>query len=835
MINRLLNIILISMFLVTSVYAQNVPANPLQPLPSDIIFVLDNFSTMLNGHSNPYNITHGEATDAYNVRVNDQYNSIGKRLPLNLIGTCGHTSSVTGLYRYYKSNGTSDTVTSSGQYLDYISDSGSCTNLLSGQSSGKRWNFVTYKDLLIATNGYDQPQKWDGILTTTSDTTGARSPAFLTTQLGAPFTQLALGAGLTASKWYQYLIVFYDGTNYWYSLSRSNPLQIGAVNNKQVLVNGVPLGPLTTTKRYIYRTLGDNTASAVQADTTYYLDKILNDNSTTSFTDSTTDAAISAAGGAIPTWATVTAGGLIVTPPHGIYPFINGEYVWLANDPSGVQYGQSTAYFSSVGNPDYYLSTNFFLIRPDDGDAITFINSFLGVLTIGKTNSISKIYTSNASSSNWSISQPFSFIGCIAPYSVQSTSIGIIYLGRYGLFQFNGQSSSLISDSVTNEIRDINQIYYNNIVSIFYNNEFRMAYVSQQSGSSTNNRVLLFDSIRNSYIKDTENINAWAIYNSASDFGGLYSGSSTTDGNILAHSTTPKQLIVRSKNDLNAGTFSSSYALGTDDFPILSLGSGSWASDASAWNADASTWIADSSPGTWISAISQINSSALSTLSWNSILPAGTTATIAIRTGATIGAVNVAAWSSEFSNPAGSDISGVTPNVYIQMRVTLSTDSLTYTPQLLVQDNFMIKLIYSQNGTTSESSVSSSWVSGWLDLVTSANTFYMSNMPKIIKEIDVYYTGTSGTMNFNIQNLKGDSNASFNIDLSQNRLATQSYWGNGIYKMYRWMPNFNGGNNSPLTGDKFIVSISENGTKSWRVQRIAIRYDLQNYRPYTAT
>lgn len=835
MINKIIKLVLALTFCITTVYAQNVPANPLQPQQSDIIFVMDNFSTMLNGHSNPYNITHGEATDAYNIRVNDQFNSIGKRPPLNLVGTCNHSLPVTGLYRYYKSDGTSDTVTSSGQFLDYITDSGVCTNLLAGQSSGKRWNFVTYKNQLIATDGYDQPQKWDGLLLTTPDTAGARSASFLTTQLGAPFTQLAVGAGLTASKWYQYLIVFYDGTNYWVSQSRTNPLQMGAVNNKQVLVNQIPLGPGTITKRYIYRTLGDNTAAAVQADTTYYLDKTINDNITTSYTDSTTDAAISAAGGAAPTWATVTAGGLFVTPPHGIYPFINGGYVWLTNDPSGIQYGQSTAYYSAVGNPDYFLATNFFLIRPDDGDSITFINSYLGVLTIGKTNTISKIYTNDASPINWSISQPFSFIGCVAPYSAQSTPLGILYLGRYGLFQFNGQSSSMISDVVTNDIRDINPIYYGSVISTFYNNEFRMAYASQLSGSATNNRVLLFDLIRNSYVKDTENINAWAVYNSAADLGSLYSGSSNIDGSILAHSSSPKQFIVKYLSDLNAGTFSATFATGTQGSPILSLGSSAWNADASAWNADASTWNADSSPGTWSSPVTQINANSLSTLFWNSILPSGTTATIAIRTGATSAATLAAAWSSEFSNPSGSDISVVTANIFIQMRVTLSTNNLSYTPSLVSQNNFMINLVYSQNGLPAETNVNSSWTSGWLDLVSSPYMFYMSNMPKIVKEIDIYYTGTLGMMNFNLQNLKGDSVANFTIDLSQNRLSTSSYWGTGIYKVYRWLPNFNGGLNPPLIGDKFIMNISENGVTPWRIQRIAIRYDLAPYKPYTAS
>ena len=157
----------------------------------------------------------------------------------------------------------------------------------------------------------------------------------------------------------------------------------------------------------------------------------------------------------------------------------------------------------------------------------------------------------------------------------------------------------------------------------------------------------------------------------------------------------------------------------------------------------------------------------------------------------------------------------------------------------------MINLVYSQVGTAYETSVPSTYTTGWLDLVTSPYMFYMSNLPKTIKEIDVYYEGSVGTMNFNLQNLKGDSVANFNIDMSQNPPIPQSYWG-GIsnttpgmlssYKMYRWLPGLNDNNtistSNPPSGDKFLLSLSESGTGNWRIQRIAIRYDLNSYRPY---
>lgn len=830
MFKRIFSIILSSILVLSPAFAQQAQA---PGLPTDQFYVIDDFSSLLLSHQNPYTIGKQGVIDAENVRANVQAGSLAKRPVLNTLGTCSHSAAVTGLYRYYKSDGTKYTVNTSSTFLDYISDSGSCTNLEALLTTGKRWTFITYKNWLVASNGYDSTLKWDGNITNTADTVGARTAGDLATTLGAPFAQIATSTGLTASRWYQYRIAYYNGTTYSYSTARTNPLLLGTVN-LQIKLTDIPLGPSGTTHRYLYRTLGQTSRVNLIADTAFYLVTDIADNTTTTYTDSTADASIVADNP--PTWATVTASGSNVTPPHGLFLFINKDYIWLANDPSGTPYGQSTTYFSQVLNPDYWPQTNFFLVRPDDGDVITSITSFLGQLTIFKTNTIQKIYTDQSSSTSWQLSQPFSFIGASAPYSVVPTPLGVFYLGRYGLYKFDGQSSTLISDVVTKDILDINATNYINVASIFYNNEYRMAYESVSTGSGVNDRVLLFDTIRNSYTKDTENINAWALYNSADDYGALYSGSSNTDGNILSHSTQPTSLVYRYQADLNAGTYSetiSSNATGNPNDLELSLGSSAWSADASAWNSEStSTWQVDTSPGTWISGISQINSASFSKLYWNQVLGTAGTATIAIRTASTSAGIAGASWSSEFSNPSGSDISGVSANKFIQIRVTLGTNDFTTTPFLYIQDNFLIKLVYSQTGSSAETSIPSVWNTGWLDLVPSVYSAYLSNYPKTIKEIDIYYTvptGATGMMNFTIQNLKGTISQQFSIDLSQAPLANPNVFGFDTYHIYRWLPPGNGQN---LVGDKFLVQLSENSLTQWVLERIAFRYDVNALIPY---
>lgn len=799
-----------------------------QQLPQNVTYTIDNFSKLLTGHSSPYLTEKGSANEAFNVRANEQYGALAKRDALNLYADTGHSLPVTGLHRFYKSDGTKYTIATGSTFIDYVSDAGAITNIGQGKTSGKRWTFVTYKDTVIGFNGYDNAFKWDGATTTTADTDGARTAGDVITDLGAPFAELNTGANLDASSWYQYKVAFYDGTTYKYSTARSNPILTGATV-RDIRLTDIPLGPAGTTYRYIYRTVGNASRAAVLADTSYYKVVSINDNSTTTYNDTMDDATL--LGDATPKWSTVSAGEN-VTPPKATLSFIHKERIFAGNDPSGSAYGKSTLYFCELLNPNYWrTSTNYFYIRPDDGDEITFITSILSTLTIGKTNTISKIYTENASTSLWQLSQPFSFIGCVAPYSAQSTPMGIFYLGRYGIYKFDGQNSQLISDVVTDDIKDISQANLGNVASTYYKNEYRMAYTAQSTGAGANDRTLIYDVIRDSYTKDTEKTNCWAIFNSADDFGGLYSGSSANDSKIFAHSSQPNNFIIRYKSEVDAGTTDSVVSGGTETAPTMTLGwDKTWTTVTGTWATQGSrTWLVDDTTGYWWSAVSYVGANAYEKLYWNSVLPANTTATVAIRSASTAAGVLTAAWSSEFSDPSGSDISGETANNYVQLRVKLTTTDYTVVPYLHVLDNFMLKMVYSKTGTTGETSVLSFWKSGWMDLGSES----YSNYPKIIKEVVVYYEGTDGTLTFDIVNLKGDVTGTFSIDLSKNPGDTNDYFGQGNSKVFRWLAQMPPDQTNYLYGDKFTFAITETGTTTWKIQRISVIYDISPYRTYT--
>jgi hypothetical protein len=811
-LKKIFLILFISLFLSTFVQAQNATQ------ARDFFYTIEDFSGMLNSHTSRYLLQKSYAQQALNVRPNDIYGALVKRPKMFLL-TTAPTSAIKSLYRYYKADDNQYTIATYGTHVDYYDAAGTQVSLYESATDSRRWSFVTYKDMLIGTNGSNNVKKWDGKILTTANTDEARTAGDLIADLGAPYAELNTGTNLDASSWYQYKVAFYDGSTYTYSDARSNPILTGAdVHN--ITLTDIPLGPTGTTHRYIYRTVGNASRAAVIADTSFYKVATIADNSTVTYNDVMTDATL--VGDAAPAWDTVSAG-VSVTVPKAKYMVINTERLFLGNDPTTVLDGQSTVYWSDALNPNYfYIGTDYELIRPDDGDEITFMRNLLGILTIGKTRTISKFYTTASSSANWSVSDPFSHVGCVAPYSAVDSTLGIIYLGRYGIFNFNGQNSELISDSVTDKIRDILPTNVDEVVGVYHDNRYLMSYTSEESGATNNNTVLVFDLIRNAYYIDTKNIDSFANFDSGLDFGTLYSGSSLSDGNIYAHQNAFNRLIYRYKSQLSGGTVDSVYIGGTESDPTLSLGdstawedlgAGTWA-DSGDW-----TWTTHTLSGYWYSPAVQINATELDQLYWNESLGANGDISVYVRLAATEAGLESAAWSSAYSDPSGSDLSGETANVWIQFRVFFENTTYTTTPVMFVSESHLMTMTYKKEGTTGETSILSVWESGVTDLG-------YSELPKRIKEMQVFYEGTEGTLTVTYSNEQGDS-YSFDIDLSVDPTSStiDQYFGTSLEKIYVHFPGFE---NVP-NGRFWTYKVEEDGTEPWTILRIMTRGDANAY------
>ncbi len=785
------------------------------------IFELKNFGKGQNSHISPYIILDEYGAECYNARINKEYGSFSKRDTMVLL-LDGGSASINGLHRYYKADATQHTIFATSTFL-YYDASGTKTILRSGLSDGKFWQFVTYQDVAIGWNGTDEALKWDGATNATANTDGHRTAGDLATELGAPFAELNTGTNLDASSWYQYKVVFYDGSTYSHSTARSNPILTGAAVYN-IYLTDIPIGASGTTHRYIYRTLGNASRAAVVSDSTYYLVATIADNSTSVLADTETDD--DADEDAVPTWST-GSGGSDVTPPLAFHGNIHRERLFLGNNPTY----PSNLYWSDEFNPDYFDPVDFEPIREDDGDTITGLVESRGLEQVIKDNSIQFFFTDSAEA-NWYTSPVYSHIGSPAPYSIAVTPLGTFYYGRKGIYNFNGNVSSMVSDAVTDEIRDISQTSVNEIVGYYFDNEFSLSYTSDASGESANNKVLVYDLIRDAYVVDSKKINSFASFSAGDDYGVLYSGSSGADGNIYAHEFSQPTLKLRYKSEFDEGTFDDARVIGTEKLPVMELAwdctIDGWLTELQTKNAsintidDIITYLPNAiidrpdTDGTWVSPVYDLNVNTFDKLYWNETLDVAGDVTFQIRTDDNLAFSSPSGYSTAVSDPTGSDISGVTGERFVQIRANLSTTDIDFSPELETISGFMIRMTYFKAGGTKESAFLTKYDSGF-------KNFGASNW-KFLKRMRVFYTGILGTIEIRSYNQDG-TDITFSIDLSvdPDAISDDGYTGNNESKVYTHYYQANEEGEAPI-GRYWRFEMTDESTNSWAVQKLEIKY-----------
>lgn len=793
-------------------------AAPLAQAEGEGFFTIRKFNGGLNSQASPYVLNEDEGSVYTNIRPNKTYGGIGKR-SFNLEYGSPGSFEITGLHRYYQADGDKFLIATGSTKIYLGSDSaGTFTDIGTGYTDGRHWEWVTYKDMAIGMNGVERPVKWDGSTLGTANTDDHRTAGYFVAELGAPFARLNTGTNLDASKWYIYKIAYYDGTDYYYSNAKSNPIQTGAAVYNITLTD-IPLGPPGTTKRIIYRTLDNANVAAALANSTYYKVAEISDNTTTTYDDAIADATIVA--DAAPTWATVSAG-QNVTPPYGKIPHIHKEKLFIAGDPDA----KSNVYWSENFLPDFFPADYYQPVRPDDGDEITFLKDALGILTIGKTNTIQKLYT-DGDPTTWSLSSPFSFIGCPAPWSAVSSPLGIIYLARNGIYRFTGQYSDLISDAVTREMTDLLQSNIDKAAGFYFKNEYHLAYTSQSVGGTANNRVLVYDQTRDAYSLDTKKISVFEAFDAGDDFGTLYHGSSIANGKIMADEGGTKFIGVRLKSEFAEGTFDDARTTGTEIAPELEI---SWdltidelvgTIDTHGYGASAIIDRPDTN-GTWTSPIYEINASQLDQIQWHERLNTAGDVTFQVRTASTSGGIAAASWSTAMTNPNGSDLTGLTANNFIQVRANLSTSDITITPNIYVDENYAWKLFYRESGDLKEADFLSEWQSGWLN-------FGAQGHKKLITRIKVYYQGEVGSLHFQYENDENDALRDFDIDMTVNPSSDteDAYEGDGTFKVFTHRPYENQEDDAAPSGELWRFNVSETGADEWQVYAIEVMYQTE--------
>lgn len=578
------------------------------------VYELSDFSGGIDSKTSAFSLPANKATIAENARFNSPYKGLSKRTNLRIYGSADSVEAITGMSRFYKKNGDKVLVVTHGDEVEKGSDTtGVFTNILNLTTGNHKWQFVTWHDILIGCDGYNQPIKYDG---------SSASATYLGSCLA---TDAGSGSG-PATGLYSYKVAFYSTS---YTVILNVPSNTITANGNDVTLTMIPIAPDTllngeaTIGRKIYRTESGGSTYKLLSNGT------IANNTAVTLTDSDADAALG---------ASYPAGDATWTPPKGRFCLVQNNRLFFANDPTN---SPSRVWYGEDASHDVFINDQYKDIRQNDGDSITFMKGNLGLLTIGKNNTIQKIYIDGDDPvTDWKISDPLSYVGCQAPYSVDNSPLGIIYLARDGIYRFNGQYSELISESVTPTIKDISATSSENVSGIYHDNFYYLSYQSKQSGEAFNNRVLVLDVLAKAYSIDILSINAFTSFNSGNDWGILYAGSSA-NGSVYAYADEVNEIVHKRHSDF-AGLWDDVRYIptgipgGDSESPVLEIARTETINDLSGTINDLVGAIdRQDVVGHYVSRSIFIGASNLDKIYWNSIVPGTGSVTFQVRTSPT--------------------------------------------------------------------------------------------------------------------------------------------------------------------------------------------------------
>lgn len=682
-----------------------------------------------------------------NGRFENEVGSIVKRYsPAKYNGTSIGSGATHSLYRYYTKT-TQYLLAAHGSSVYVGTDStGAMTQLKTGFTSGKKFTFEVYKDLCLMSNGYENIQVTDGTAMW---------------ELGACKAAIGSGAGNLDRDAYYYAVTI-DADAYICG-AVSNTITCDASNQKIELTN-IPLGPVGTTNRKIFRTEGGGTTLKLLA--------TIEDNTTTTYSDNIADGSLGADMGAVTD-----------DMPKGRFIKTYRERLFVARDETN----PSRIYYSNAYLPGYIQGTSnsdYADISPDDGDVITGIPILLGTMCVFKRNTIRKWNIDSADPDSWVVDDPISFEGCPAPYSIAQTPYGIFYKGWRHMYNFDGAFSRPIIDEF-DVIDDIKSASQSKCVGFWHGTSYLLSYISSDGGTDAFDKVMRFNWIRNQINIDTMRAASFTALTGDDESGELYFGDSLY-GYVYLDENYKKTISLKTKTQINGNNAYPStlfsglndiYLGGEEEDPTIEIG---WALKIDDAVGDINTGYPGAiidrpdTDGIYTSQIFNIDASELGALYWNETLgdygtinaytrsgssEAVVEAMDATITGATQANPCVITAANSFSNGQKVFISGVvgmtelngnvytvanasgtdfelsgtdssaytayssggtasgwdgplttstgssitsSANSYFQFRLYLQTSNISYTPVISLTDGFVVKFTYKKLSTTSE-------------------------------------------------------------------------------------------------------------------------------------
>ncbi|CAK0749075.1 hypothetical protein CCP3SC15_150019 [Gammaproteobacteria bacterium] len=494
----------------------------------------------MDNHTDELDLNGQRVRLAQNCRFEEEPGGATKRPNLAYYNTSamGTTGPMLGTYRFYSSAGAKQ-IGVRDSYV-YVGDdaTGVMTPIRTLSTSNLRMSFVTYNKLMIAGNGADNLFVYDG------------STDNVTWELGSCKAVAGTSTGITRTA-ISYQVEITTPTGSYVCGAISN--EIASVTDKSINLSYIPLGPIGTTNRKIYRKSSETSG--------YRLIDTLNNNTVTTYTDTTADAS---GGTQAPT--------VNDDMPKGNLLLIHRERLFVSGDPDE----ESNIYYSNPFLPHLIQQTtnlDYIAVAKDDGDKITGIKNFRGMLLCVKQNNIRPIGVSsalsNADPTSWYVEDPIAQIGSPAPWSIVETPFGVVFLGWDQWYVCDGGIPKAILPQFN--CRNILPALYNNVVSYFNTGVLYAAYADKESAPQENNRIMCYDYLLDKFSIDTISANCFTSASGIDESSELYIGSSL-GGWIYKAEEGDNFHRLSGKTQANSGTEYTTFVGGSESSPTLEIG-----------------------------------------------------------------------------------------------------------------------------------------------------------------------------------------------------------------------------------------------------------------------
>lgn len=156
-------------------------------------------------------------------------------------------------------------------------------------------------------------------------------------------------------------------------------------------------------------------------------------------------------------------------------------------------YGQIT--WCDIGEPEVWDGANVQRFKLKKGERVEGGAILFGKLIIFCTYTI-WIYFVQGNEENWRLEEAPTTIGCVAPSTIKKVGREIWFLGEgpdydLGVYKFNGTSSDLLTDDISQFFKDVNRNKLRNACAETHDNLYKLSIA--YNFSETNNRVIELD------------------------------------------------------------------------------------------------------------------------------------------------------------------------------------------------------------------------------------------------------------------------------------------------------------------------------------------------------